>query len=258
MSVSPPGDPGAGEQDARPVRADRTRETQVGDHGTQDNHITEATAGRDAFMAGRDLHVQNVQVCIEAVGGGIPGGLRPDRVATLAGPAARSVYLEQVRRIAPPVLRDRDRELAELAWFCLDPEAGSYVWWRAGPWAGKSALLSWFVLRPPAEVAAQVRIVSFFITARLGAQDTRDAFTEVLAQQLAVLTGQSLPAVLPESTREAYLLDLLSQAANACAEAGGRLVLVVDGLDEDRGVITGRRRTASPGCCPLTRRPGCG
>ena len=116
------------------------------------------------------------------------------------------------------------------------------MWWQAGPWAGKSALLSTFVLRPPPEVAGRVRIVSFFITARLAAQDTREAFTQVLLEQLAELTGQELPAVLPEATREAYLLDLLAQAAAACQQAGGRLVLVVDGLDEDRGVTTGPRR----------------
>ena len=44
---------------------------------------------------------------------------------------------------------------------------------------------------------------------------------------------------MPEATREAYLLDLLAQAAAASQETGGRLVLVVDGLDEDRGVTTG-------------------
>jgi len=86
----------------------------------------------------------------------------------------------QVRRIAPPDppgLLDRDDELAELARFCLDPGGGPYAWWRAGPWAGKSALLSTFVLRPPGEVRERVRFVSFFITARLAAQDTREAFT---------------------------------------------------------------------------------
>ena len=153
--------------------------------------------------------------------------------------ATRSAYLQQVGRIAPPELIGREAELAELAAFCLEPDRGPYVWWQAGAWAGKSALLSTFVLRPPPEVSERVRIVSFFITARLAAQDTREAFTQVLLEQLAELTGQELPAVLPEATREAYLLDLLAQAAAACQRAGGRLVLVVDGLDEDRGVTTG-------------------
>ena len=157
---------------------------------------------------------------------------RGQRAPQITGP---TVYLEQVRRIAPPSLKDRDAELAELARFCLDPDGASYAWWRAGPWAGKSALLSTFVLRPSADVRKTVRFVSFFITSRLAAQDTREAFTQVLLEQLTAMLGQSLPAVLPEATREAYLLGLLSQAAAACRDAGGRLVLVVDGLDEDRG-----------------------
>jgi hypothetical protein len=155
---------------------------------------------------------------------------------------ARSAYAEQVRRIAPPDppgLIGREAELAELAQFCTEPNRGPYVWWRAGAWAGKSALLSTFVLRPPADVAERVRIVSFFITARLAAQETREAFTQVVLEQLAELLRQPLPPVLPEATREAYLMSLLRQAASACQEAGGRLVLVVDGLDEDCGVRTG-------------------
>lgn len=154
-----------------------------------------------------------------------------------------NAYLEQVRRIAPPELTARDSELAELARFCLAPDAAGsgtrYAWWQAGPWAGKSALMSTFVLRPPAEVSEQVRIVSFFITARLAAQDTREAFLEVVLEQLASLLGQELPPVLPEATRDAYFLNLMREAATSCKEAGGRLILLVDGLDEDRGVAAG-------------------
>src|ERR1035441_8614961 len=193
-----------------------------------------AHAGRDAMIAGRDLTINNLFQ-----------GMPPA--------AARSAYLEQVRRIAPPDppgLSDRDTELAELASFCLAPEGASYVWLRAGPWAGKSALLSTFVLRPPSEVAQRVRIVSFFITARLAAQDTRESFIQVLLEQLAALLGQSLPAVLPEATQEAYLLGLLSQAASDCKETGKRLVLVVDGLDEDRGVTTGPQAHSIAGLLP--------
>ena len=174
-------------------------------------------------------------------------------------PTARSAYLEQVRRIAPPDppgLMDREAEMAEMARFCLAPDGPSYAWWRAGPWAGKSALLSTFVLRPPDEVAGRVRFVSFFITARLAAQDTREEFTEVLLEQLAALLGQSLPAVLPAAIREAYLLSLMSQAARACAEEGGRLVLVVDGLDEDRGVTTGPDVHSIAGLLPVDPRAG--
>ena len=156
--------------------------------------------------------------------------------------AVRSAYLQQVRRIAPPDppgLLGREAELDELAAFCLEPDCEPYAWWQARAWAGKSALLSTFVLSQPPQLAGQIRIISFFITARLAGQDTREAFIPVLLEQLAELTGQELPAVLPEATREAYLLDLLAEAAAECQDRGERLVLVLDGLDEDRGVTTG-------------------
>ena len=66
-----------------------------------------------------------------------------------------------------------------------------------------------FVRYPPPELRGRVRIVSFFITARLAAQDTRAAFTTALMQQLADLLGQDPPPALDEADRDARLLDLL-------------------------------------------------
>ena len=63
--------------------------------------------------------------------------------------AVHSAYLEHVQRIAPSELRDRDREVEALAAYCTEEGHGSYAWWQAGAWAGKSALMSWFVLHPP-------------------------------------------------------------------------------------------------------------
>jgi tetratricopeptide (TPR) repeat protein len=150
--------------------------------------------------------------------------------------AVRSAYRKQVERIAPPKLVGREAELQELAAYCTEPDRGPYVWWRAAAWAGKSALMSTFVLHPP----AGVRVVAFFITARLGAQDTREAFTQIVLEQLAELLGQDLPPSLTAATRDAHLLGMVEQAAEACAARGERLILVVDGLDEDRGVTTGQ------------------
>lgn len=142
-----------------------------------------------------------------------------------------------MRRIAPPSLLGREEELAELARFCLEPGLGPYAWWQGDAWAGKSALLSTFVLNPPTAVRERTEIVSFFITGRLASQDTRDTFTIELLLQLAALTGQALPeGTFTEGIREGHLLDLLAQAARAYQESGKRLVLVVDGLDEDQSV----------------------
>jgi tetratricopeptide (TPR) repeat protein len=149
--------------------------------------------------------------------------------------AVRSAYREQVRRIAPMLLRDREPELAELADFCTMSDGPAYAWWRAAAWAGKSALLAWFVLHPP----AGVRVVSFFVTARYAGHNDRVAFVDVVLEQLAELLGCPLPALLTEATREPHVLGMLAEVATVCAARGERLVLVVDGLDEDRGVTVG-------------------
>lgn len=159
-----------------------------------------------------------------------------DQLADVISPKlAHSGYLEQVRQIAPAELHDRDGELAELAAFCRDPGSAAYMWWRAAAWTGKSALMSWFVLNPPPDV----QIVAFFITARYKGQDDRVGFTDVLLEQLAELLERPTPAFWAESTRESHLLAMLAEGAAACQNRGQRLVLVVDGLDEDRGVTTG-------------------
>ncbi|GAA2339072.1 hypothetical protein [Dactylosporangium salmoneum] len=148
--------------------------------------------------------------------------------------AHRSAYLQFVRDAAPAVLVGRERELAELERFCLDDGPG-YRWLRAGPWAGKSALIRWFVLHPPAGVA----VVSFFVTARHPGQHDRAGFVDVLLQQLGELLGGPPPLLLTQATREVHLIELLHRAATELRGRDLRLVLAVDGLDEDRGVTPG-------------------
>ncbi|BCJ40560.1 hypothetical protein GCM10010168_81060 [Actinoplanes ianthinogenes] len=164
---------------------------------------------------------------------------------------ARSIYIEQLRQqIAPPELVGRSAELAELADFASGASPSAYVWWQAGPWAGKTALLATFVADPPEDFAGRVWVVAFFITARLAGQDTRGALTETLTQQLCQLLGQEVPLGLSDVTREGALLDLFAQAAANRVQAGGSLVLVVDGLDEDRSVTTGAEARSIAGLLP--------
>ena len=123
-------------------------------------------------------------------------------LAVSVGPVVQSSYVEQVRRIAPPELDGRDTELAELEAFCTEPGQGPYAWWQAGPWAGKTALMSWFVLHPP----EKSRVISFFVTSRYAGQSDRVAFTDVVMEQLAELLGRPPPPYLTEATRDAHLL----------------------------------------------------
>ncbi|WP_035804550.1 P-loop NTPase family protein [Kitasatospora mediocidica] len=180
-----------------------------------------------------------------AVGNRIAGGTFHD-VVVQAGTAhlggtyhssaqpARSGYLHQVRRLGAQHLVGREQELADLAAFCTAERGPAYLRWQAPAWAGKTALMAWFVLHPP----PGVRVVAFFVTARLARQNDRPAFCEVVQRQLYEILGEQEPAVT-EYTQDEQLLHALELAARVCEERGERLVLLVDGLDEDRGVTAG-------------------
>ncbi|MFV5996569.1 hypothetical protein ACNPQM_30265 [Streptomyces sp. NPDC056231] len=150
-------------------------------------------------------------------------------------PAAESGYLLQVEALAATEFRGREEELAALESFCSASGHRSGYWrWLAPAWAGKSALLAKFVLDPP----PGVDVVSFFITSRLARQNDAAAFCEVVQRQLSSLLQEEQPLPTPY-TREEQLLLTMDRAALLCRERGRRLVLVVDGLDEDRGVVAG-------------------
>ncbi len=178
------------------------------------------------------------------------GGL-PDVVPTAPGQLLQSAYLEQVRDLTPDTLIGRDAELAELAEFCAGPE--TYVWWQAGPWSGKSALASWFVTHPP----VGMDVVSFFITGRLAGQADSDAFLDAMIDQLNALGpagGRSPPAA---GARVGTWLRLLADAAAQAEERSRRLVVVVDGLDEDEaGASPPRGRPSIASLLPRRPPPG--
>ena len=157
-----------------------------------------------------------------------PAGLREARVGEdpVIRPDPRHVldYAQTVRRFAPTVLRDREAELAELREFCLRPSGESYCYWRGTAWAGKTALLATFVLVP---LMSEVTFVAFFI--RAGDQDDYQDFLRVVTRQLGVFLGE----IPPSDPSRADLDSMLGKAAEKCHREGRRLVLVVDGLDED-------------------------
>ena len=107
----------------------------------------------------------------------------PDVVPPEQGQLVRSAYLAQVRDIAPDLLIGRDDELADWAEFCAG--ADPYAWWQAGPWAGKSALASWFVLiRRLASTSCRSssQVVS-------SGQADSDAFLDAMIEQLNSLVS---------------------------------------------------------------------
>jgi hypothetical protein len=139
-------------------------------------------------------------------------------------------YLELVSNFAPRDLLGRADELAALTEFATATAGPEYVVLRGTAWSGKSALVAWFVLHPP----PGIRVVSFFVTARFSGQSDRHAFFEVVNAQLTDLVRAPVPAA-PSQNPETVFRILVDRAAESCAARRERLVLVVDGLDEDRG-----------------------
>ncbi|MFI8974474.1 hypothetical protein ACIGO9_16420 [Nocardia asteroides] len=143
-----------------------------------------------------------------------------------------SLYLSQVRESIAPIddLQDREDEIRALTEFCRGDQP--YLWIRAEPWAGKSALLSIFALTPRPDVT----VISFFITKVLADQADHTAFTAAILDQLAVLLPDQRALIATATTnRDGLRNELLAAAAQREAAAGRRLALVVDGLDEDTG-----------------------
>ena len=140
-----------------------------------------------------------------------------------------SLYAEVAQSLVPTKgLLGRDRERAELAAFCA-AEDRSYAWWQADASAGKSALLARFVVDPP----SGVQRVSFFITSPQSGQNTSAAFLRDVTVQLEALSGRSQPPLESVHDQVRYLHLLLRACAGLASGRGQRLVLVVDGLDED-------------------------
>ncbi|WP_370972508.1 hypothetical protein [Amycolatopsis sp. cg9] len=163
--------------------------------------------------------------------------------------AAKSYYWGTARQLAPDELVGREIELAELERFCLaaDP-APSYAWWRAGAWSGKTALMASFVLGPH----EGVRLIPFFVRALDTEADGRAGFLAQVNLQLA----ETLGIPLPENAGASGFPGLLDAAAEASARRGRRLILIVDGLDEDRGA--GENDGAGSIAVLLPRRPAHG
>jgi Trypsin-like peptidase domain len=175
----------------------------------------------------------------------------PDVVPAAPGQLLQSAYLEQVRDLTPDTLIGRAAELAELAEFCAGSEA--YVWWQAGPWSGKSALASWFVTHPP----VGVDVVSFFITGRLAGQADSNAFLDAMIDQLNALAPAGLQSPPVAGARVGIWLRLLADAAAQAEERARRLVVVVDGLDEDEaGASPPRGRPSIASLLPRRPPPG--
>ncbi len=105
-----------------------------------------------------------------------------------------------------------------------------------------------FVLHPP----DRVDVLAFFITARMAGRADRTAFLDALGGQLR----EYLREGDVECGTQGAFLDGLERAAARARAAGRRVVLVVDGLDEDTGVRTGSSGHSIAALLPRTPPPG--
>ncbi|MDT0478064.1 hypothetical protein RM863_38715 [Streptomyces sp. DSM 41014] len=126
----------------------------------------------------------------------------------------------------------REAELAALAAFSTAPDVAcsSYWRWLAPAWAGKTALMAHFVLHPP----PNTDVLSFFVTARMAGRADRIAFLTALEGQL----GEYLNDGDVRCPNQGAFLEALQRAADKARSTGRHLLLVVDGLDEDAGLVT--------------------
>ncbi|MFD7032234.1 hypothetical protein ACFWAR_29815 [Streptomyces sp. NPDC059917] len=175
----------------------------------------------------------------------------------------RSAYWREIRHLAAVTrFEGRAEELAAMAAFAAAPDgdggdrdpgdgaAGSRGYWRwLGPaWAGKTALMAQFALHPP----DGVDVLAFFITARMTGRADRTAFLTTLQGQLRTyLQDGDVDCTAPGG-----FLDALARAADRARGAGRRLVLVVDGMDEDMGVPTAVGGQSIAACLPQVPPPG--
>ncbi|MFD7739270.1 ATP-binding protein [Streptomyces sp. MJM8645] len=130
--------------------------------------------------------------------------------------------------------RGRKREHAAMNAFVRDrdPQAASYLWWHAQLPVGKTALLTDYARQLPQDADLLLCVLS-----EKHGTNTRTEFIDDLRRQLQVPEPRRKPSA------EAEFLRLLTKAAGRSRRQKRQLLLVVDGLDEDRAWPT----TGAPG-----------
>ncbi|MEV4167807.1 trypsin-like peptidase domain-containing protein [Nonomuraea sp. NPDC049709] len=153
-------------------------------------------------------------------------GVVPERISVPGPPEERRrpAYEALLRQYAArcPELTGREQELAELTAFATGREP--YLLLVAGPWAGKTSLVTHFATG----AHPGMDMVSFVISRRDGQMRVQQ-FHRAVCEQLAALLGEFPPAD-PDA---AVFLSLWERAVRDHERRGRPLVLMVDGLDEN-------------------------
>ena len=130
---------------------------------------------------------------------------------------------------APVDVQGRTRERTEMNSFVSDEraEAPAYLCWYADTPVGKTTLLVDYLRRrrPP-----RLDVLSFFVSPERG-KNTRRAFEDEIARQARKLLEGAMSPSTPRGV--AQWQRLFAKAADKSTCHGRRLLLVVDGLDDD-------------------------
>ncbi|MFD7897155.1 hypothetical protein [Streptomyces sp. NPDC059743] len=130
--------------------------------------------------------------------------------------------------VATDNVEGRTNERSVMNAFLRETSSGAptYLCWQSDAPVGKTALLADYLQRHP---PTDVDILSFFVSSVHGT-DTQAAFSKEIAEQMGKFLGEK-PDRAPVGPRK--WRRLFADAAKKSKENGRRLVLVVDGLDDD-------------------------
>jgi len=153
---------------------------------------------------------------------GVPGAHALRRLPARRAEPAYWATVREIRRRTSQLL-GRKRELAEFAAFAAG--AAGYRWLTGGPWTGKTALVAEAVTTalPPS-----VDVIAYFLSRREADADS-NRFLAAVVPQLAYLLNEDPPVPDVDQFR-----SLWERAINRAEATGRHLLLVADGLDEDR------------------------
>jgi hypothetical protein len=138
-------------------------------------------------------------------------------------------YREIIRSIAPERLLDREAECRLVTEFARGDQ-NRWLGWFGPPLTGKTGLM--------AAIATigipGVDIVPFFVVRNQEGENDRRAFLSRTLPYLAILSGQSqAPAPTDPVHGRTVFTAYLRSASEAVLRRGRRLLLLIDGLDED-------------------------
>ncbi|MDK0519525.1 hypothetical protein [Streptomyces sp. ML-6] len=127
----------------------------------------------------------------------------------------------RVRNLSGEALQHYKSGLRTMYDFATEPavDAPSYLWWQAPQWAGKTTLLKNFVEQPP----EGVDLVHYFVSGAEG-NNRHDRFVTDMVNRLTRRPRTRGPAPTPADLQRLY---------HRAATRQRRLLIVVDGLDED-------------------------